>query len=487
MAAFHRRLANWIINIVRMPNRVRQLSEAVKLNELIVTRQSEIAADILRALTQLDALSETLVRSGAIADMNRAIVGQSGLLRSLSDAAQGTRSHMLDRLPMLVQQSVGARMEAHAVATEAALGRRIEAMAGTVNAALGEKIGGVPVTIDAMVGERIDAVAVTIDGAIDNKMAALAATVKASLEERVSALGARIDGELTSMQVEAGERLMALKGQIRRDVCQETQELRGTLLSRADADRRGLLGYIDAAAPQASRGPDSGPSMVAAPQSRRTPEEVMARLASRYSVAFPLWKQLFDAGAEEYRVAPTLSLSVKGHEVADRFEKYLMEFARGRLLDVGCGPQPVPVYLADYPLELVAGCDPLPPTSEHPFEFCHAVGEDLPWPDGSFDTVSVGTSLDHAIHLEDTLKEISRVLVPGGRVILWVGFVPGAKRYNPAAPGEVADTYHLYHLDQGWFEELMADRFEFCDRLNVRGDQWFYFYRTPRSRLQYLK
>jgi ubiquinone/menaquinone biosynthesis C-methylase UbiE len=116
--------------------------------------------------------------------------------------------------------------------------------------------------------------------------------------------------------------------------------------------------------------------------------------------------------------------------------------------------------------------------------FCHAVGEDLPWPDGSFDTITAATSLDHAIHLPDLLREIIRVLIPGGRLIIWIGFIEGAKPYDPELEPSAVDDYHLFHFDKAWLERLLAEQFELCVRFKVpEKNEWFYLYEIPHRRL----
>src|ERR1051326_5228010 len=151
-----------------------------------------------------------------------------------------------------------------------------------------------------------------------------------------------------------------------------------------------------------------GTKDVLPPTRRLTAGRVLQRLEGKYPKAYPLWKGLFDRGAEEYLAAPVDNLSVAGHEIAEEFGVFVAAHGTGRLLDVGCGPLALPIYLENYPLELIAGCDPLESDSVRPFTFAYGVGEELPWADASFETVVAATSLDHAIDLYDTLSEIDR-------------------------------------------------------------------------------
>ncbi len=186
--------------------------------------------------------------------------------------------------------------------------------------------------------------------------------------------------------------------------------------------------------------------------------EKLAELAPR---AFPIWRELLEVNAGAYLDFPIHSCSVEGHPMAELFRCFLKPYLRGgAVLDVGCGPQPVPHYLEDYPLELIAGIDPLLPPAPHPFVFVQGVAEFLPWEDQTFSLVVVGTSLDHVLLLDQTLTEFRRVLKRDGRLITWVSFIPGAARYDPDSPGiEKVDDYHLLHFDRPWFEELLGEYF----------------------------
>ncbi len=98
--------------------------------------------------------------------------------------------------------------------------------------------------------------------------------------------------------------------------------------------------------------------------------------------------------------------------MAELFGCFLAPLLHGTVLDIGCGPQPVPSYLANYPTESIAGLDPL--AAPHPFVFHHGVAEFLPWDDASFDLVITATSLDHVLLLDRSIDEFRRVLKPGG-------------------------------------------------------------------------
>jgi ubiquinone/menaquinone biosynthesis C-methylase UbiE len=64
-----------------------------------------------------------------------------------------------------------------------------------------------------------------------------------------------------------------------------------------------------------------------------------------------------------------------------------------------------------------------------PAWFVEGFGEDLPYRDGVYDTVTVNSALDHCAQPDRVLAEAARVLRPGGRLFIVQGFdpLPGEK------------------------------------------------------------
>ena len=194
--------------------------------------------------------------------------------------------------------------------------------------------------------------------------------------------------------------------------------------------------------------------------------------------AFDEWWRCFLNGEREYQSNREGSLSCGVHDTATAFKKFVLPRLAGNVLDVGCGPQLLPSYLHgsvdDAGVQLF-GIDPL--LGEHPFEFFHGFAEFLPWPEGYFDTAIIATSLDHCLSLDKTLDELKRVLKQGGRLLIWVGFISGAKEYQPGTKElKALDDYHLFHFDRPWFEQLLAKHFSLSECIDNDGQNFFYIY-----------
>jgi len=95
-----------------------------------------------------------------------------------------------------------------------------------------------------------------------------------------------------------------------------------------------------------------------------------------------------------------------------------------KILDVGCGPRGS-LEWADMASERI-GLDPLADSyrkfqiDHHKMKYVTAPSEEIPFPDRYFDVVSSFNSLDHVDNLEQTVKEIIRVIAPSGRFLLIV-------------------------------------------------------------------
>lgn len=194
----------------------------------------------------------------------------------------------------------------------------------------------------------------------------------------------------------------------------------------------------------------------------------LERLRGLDPETFDVWLQLFENGKRSYVEQRSASCSHQGNLYARVFAAFLDVYAKGRLLDIGCGPFGCPAYAADYPRDQFAGLDPLPQEATADFVFAQAFNEFLPWPDASFETVVSATSLDHVLSLETSLREVRRVLVPGGAYLVWLASIPGAPAFEPRRKDVTAiDDYHLFHFDSVWIEPLFDRYFRIAERLVV--------------------
>ena len=172
---------------------------------------------------------------------------------------------------------------------------------------------------------------------------------------------------------------------------------------------------------------------------------------------YPLWyARTYGDPSHLYEDDPMNNCSVEGHKVAPDFARFIAPRLRGRVLDIGCGPQATPLYLEGYPPAMISGIDPLWPTSYHNFEFAQGVAEFLPWDDATFDTVITGTSLDHVLDLARAMDELARVLKPGGLYMAWEHIFSDVPPYVAGVPHAYQDECHLFKFGPWFFDWLEA-------------------------------
>jgi SAM-dependent methyltransferase len=131
------------------------------------------------------------------------------------------------------------------------------------------------------------------------------------------------------------------------------------------------------------------------------------------------WQAKQELGLAEYEAEAEPSEHALG------LGRAFAEFAdpEGLVLDVGCGTAARPPYHRRDGRARYVGVDPLVGTVARDFEFVVGVGEHLPFRSARFDVVLSATALDHVVDVAANLREVRRVVRPGGRVALWVGVV----------------------------------------------------------------
>ena len=170
-------------------------------------------------------------------------------------------------------------------------------------------------------------------------------------------------------------------------------------------------------------------------------------------------------------------------------------FATGgeRVLDVGCGSGVVLYNLRDRYAEL-CGIE----LSEQRVATARATLEGLPariesgnieqgidFPDGHFDTIVVSDVIEHVVNVWSATAEMSRLLAPGGRIVLTTPNVAELRRrltllagrfpstsqadegFATRTPNELLDGGHLHYFTYSMLEKLFA-RYDF-DRVEGYG------------------
>lgn len=203
--------------------------------------------------------------------------------------------------------------------------------------------------------------------------------------------------------------------------------------------------------------PEEAPKLLASRQ--KTIAQQWKKLERQYPKVFEKFKNVFEAGEKNYLDDPVGRLSIDDHSEAQKFKNFISPYIKGRVLDIGCGPQPKPSYLANIENSQISGLDPIAPKKKHPFDFVQGFGEYLPWAAKSFSSVVLATTLDHYCDLDAGLDEIMRVLKPGGYLLAWITETEGAPAYHAADPDlSYADEEHLYHIDTAWLFPMLEKR-----------------------------
>jgi len=115
----------------------------------------------------------------------------------------------------------------------------------------------------------------------------------------------------------------------------------------------------------------------------------------------------------------------------------------GRVLDIGCARGDAATLLRERGATRLAGVELDPAFAEaaaKPYDdvICGSVEQDLPWPEGSFDTILCYDVLEHLVDPWRTLTELARRLSPAGRIHI---SVPNARHPGTWLPLVLRGTF----------------------------------------------
>lgn len=140
---------------------------------------------------------------------------------------------------------------------------------------------------------------------------------------------------------------------------------------------------------------------------------------------------------------------------------HLIDLADKFVLEIGGGPIGI---IADLYCKDKVILDPL---AEDFMEYwpcpyhLRGKGEDIPFDDSEIDAVVISNALDHCVFPSVVLKEIERVLKPGG----WLGV------FNCIHLATISNhPAHRYDLDDGWFHYMIDTSFETVHELTYLRD-----------------
>ncbi len=142
-----------------------------------------------------------------------------------------------------------------------------------------------------------------------------------------------------------------------------------------------------------------------------------------------------------------------------------------KVIDIGCGPRGT-LEWADMAAERI-GLDPLADSymelgaAQHKMTYVNSGAEEIPFEDGHFDVVCSFNSLDHVDNLDAAIREIKRLVAPGGLFLLLtdVNHEPTpcepvcyswdiVERFAPEL--HLVDARHYEKIEEGLYQSILA-------------------------------
>lgn len=136
------------------------------------------------------------------------------------------------------------------------------------------------------------------------------------------------------------------------------------------------------------------------------------------------------------------------------------------LLDVGAGAGQIAALDFKALANRVCGIDPDPRVIDNPalHEAKQGAGEDIPYPDETFDVVISANVLEHLINPLRVFQEVSRVLKPGG---LFIVKTPNRHHYMPLIARITPTWFHRLALRLRGSQRADADTFPTQYKINT--------------------
>lgn len=146
------------------------------------------------------------------------------------------------------------------------------------------------------------------------------------------------------------------------------------------------------------------------------------------------------------------------------------EYARGHFLDLGCGNKPYE-SLYNPKTEQQVGCDVIQSDQNRVDVICLAT--ELAFPDARFDSVLCTQVLEHVFDHNKMMKEVFRVLKPGGHVILTVPFAWELHE----------EPYDFFRYTKHALKELFEQTGFQIDYIKPNGGKWAAIYQLRNNML----
>lgn len=148
----------------------------------------------------------------------------------------------------------------------------------------------------------------------------------------------------------------------------------------------------------------------------------------------------------------------------------ITNYAKGDFLDLGCGNKPYEPLYAPLTSSSI-GCDIIQSDKNRVDVICPVT--ELNFPDHHFDTIFCTQVLEHVFEHDKMMREIYRVLKPGGRVILTVPFAWELHE----------EPYDFFRYTKHALKELFVRSGFDIDYIRPNGGKWAAIYQLRNNML----